>query len=95
MTITDRGERDILESEMLEGDRLPPDISKAIEEFEEGVRSHSPLLDCLWGELYGAINANQWSGIITAEFADRLRRRYLFNYGEENGTDRLQRMREK
>lgn len=69
---------------------LPPDIRRAIDEFEEGLRNHSPLLDCLWGELYGAINANQWTGNITPEFADRLRQRYLYNYGDEDGPDRLQ-----
>ena len=87
MTTTDRGERDIRDFERMEADQLPPDIRKAIDEFVEGVRSHSPLLDCLWGELYGAINANQWSGVITAEHADRLRRKYLFNYGDNDGSD--------
>lgn len=87
MTTTDRGEREIREFEESEGSPLPSDIAAALREFVDGVHSHSPLLDCLWGELYGAINANQWSGVITAEYADRLRRRYLFNYGDKDGSD--------
>ena len=34
-------------------------------------------MDCLWGELYGAINSNQWSSAITREQADYLRAKYL------------------
>ena len=32
---------------------------------------------CLWGELYSAINSNQWSNAITQEQADYLRTKYL------------------
>ena len=32
---------------------------------------------CLWGELYSAINSNQWSNAITQEQADYLRAKYL------------------
>lgn len=74
-----------------EGD-IPPDIEKALKEYVDGMKSHSSLLDCYWGELYGAINANQWAGTITPEFADHLRRKYLFNYGEEDGPYRFQRL---
>ena len=35
-------------------------------------------MDCLWGELYSAINSNQWSNAITQEQADYLRAKYLF-----------------
>ena len=38
----------------------------------------SSTLDCLWGELYSAINSNQWSNAITQEQADYLRAKYLF-----------------
>ena len=34
-------------------------------------------MDCLWGELYSAINSNQWSNAITQEQADYLREKYL------------------
>ena len=38
---------------------------------------HVSYMDCLWGELYGAINSNQWSNAITLEQADYLRAKYL------------------
>ncbi len=44
-----------------------------------------PHMDCLWGELYGSINACQWGGRITKEQADYLRAKYLF--GEEAEED--------
>ena len=69
MTTTERGER--ITDEASEGG-LPPDIELALAEYLEGISSGSPLLDCLWGELYGAINANLWAGNITAERAERL-----------------------
>ena len=40
-------------------------------------------MDCLWGELYGSINACQWGGRITKEQADYLRAKYLFGEEEE------------
>ena len=39
-------------------------------------------LDCLWGELYGSINANFWGGRISQELADCLRSKYLFEEEE-------------
>ena len=89
MTTTERGER--ITDEASEGG-LPPDIELALAEYLEGISSGSPLLDCLWGELCGAINANLWAGNITAERAERLRKRYLFNYGDRDGTNRFQRL---
>ena len=38
---------------------------------------------CLWGELYGSINANQWGGVISKEQADYLRAKYLFEEDDE------------
>lgn len=70
------------DSSYLEAD-LPQSLQLAIREYAEGVASGSALLDCLWGELYGAINAHQHGGRITAEQADYLRMKYLFE-GEEN-----------
>lgn len=61
---------------------LPEDLKEAIRNYLQGEREHSSLLDCLWGELYGAINANQWGDVITKEQADYLRAKYLFE--EEN-----------
>ena len=62
---------------------LPQSLQLAIKEYVEGVASGSSLLDCLWGELYGTINAHQHGGRITKEQADYLRGKYLFE-GEED-----------
>lgn len=43
-----------------------------------GLQKHVSHLDCLWGELYGSINASQWDHSITEEQADYLRKKYLF-----------------
>ena len=40
-------------------------------------------LDCLWDELYGSINANQWGWEISKEQADYLRAKYLFEQEDE------------
>ena len=71
MITTERHERDTDETPER---GLPPDVELALKEYLEGRESNSPLLDCLWGELYGAINANLWAGTMTAEHAGRLRR---------------------
>lgn len=57
---------------------LPQSLQEAIQEYTEGAASGSSLLDCLWGELYGTINAHQHGGRITEEQADYLRGKYLF-----------------
>lgn len=62
---------------------LPADLQKAIREYLEGERTHSKHLDCLWDELYGSINANQWGGEISPAQADYLRSKYLFEDEEE------------
>ena len=42
-------------------------------------KTHSNLLDCLWGELYGSINMAEISdGSITPEHANYLRQKYLY-----------------
>lgn len=61
----------------LEAD-LPQSLQLAIKEYVEGAASGSSLLDCLWDELYGTINAHQHGGRITKEQADYLRGKYLF-----------------
>ena len=58
---------------------LPADLQKAIREYLEGERTKSKHLDCLWDELYGSINANQWGGEISPAQADSLRHKYLFS----------------
>lgn len=56
---------------------LPESIQKAIKDYLLGEREQVLYLDCLWGELYGAINSNMWAGLITEEQADYLREEYL------------------
>ena len=56
---------------------LPESIQKAIKDYFQGEKEQVLYLDCLWGELYGAINSNMWAGLITEEQADYLREEYL------------------
>ena len=62
---------------------LPAAIQKDIDAYLEGIRTQSSVLDCLWDELYGSINASQWGWEISKEQADFLRAKYLFEQEEE------------
>ena len=58
---------------------LPEYLQYDLDAYKDGLKSHSGLLDCLWGELYGSINMAEISdGIITHEHADYLRKKYLY-----------------
>ena len=58
---------------------LPDYLQHDLDAYKEGMKNHSSLLDCLWGELYGSINMAQISeGVITPEHADYLRKKFLF-----------------
>ena len=58
---------------------LPDYLQHDLDAYKEGMKSHSSLMDCLWGELYGSINMAEISdGIITPEHADYLRKKYLY-----------------
>lgn len=57
---------------------LPESLRKALGEYIQGEKEQVSHMDCLWGELYGSINACQWGGRITKEQADYLRKKYLF-----------------
>ena len=58
---------------------LPGYLQHDLDAFKEGLRTNSSLIDCLWGELYGSINAAQISdGLITPEHADYLRNKFLW-----------------
>ena len=35
---------------------LPEYLQHDLDAYKEGLKNHSTLLDCLWGELYGSIN---------------------------------------
>lgn len=57
---------------------LPNYLQHDLDAYKEGLKTKSPILDCLWGELYGSINMAAISdGVITPEHADYLRRKYL------------------
>lgn len=58
---------------------LPEYLQHDLDAYKEGLRTHSSLIDCLWGELYGSINLAEISdGAITPEHADYLRKKYLY-----------------
>lgn len=57
---------------------LPLSLEKALAEYIQGEKDKVSYTDCLWGELYGAINSSQWSNEITKEQADYLREKYLW-----------------
>lgn len=62
---------------------LPEYLQHDLDAYKEGLKTHSSLLDCLWGELYGSINVAQINdGTITPEHANYLRKKFLF--GEEH-----------
>ena len=58
---------------------LPDYLQHDLDAYKEGLKTHSGLMDCLWGELYGSINMAEISdGAITPEHADYLRKKYLY-----------------
>lgn len=58
---------------------LPSYLQNDLDTYKEGLKTHSPLLDCYWGELYGSINMAEISeGSITPEHADYLRQKFLW-----------------
>ena len=58
---------------------LPDYLQHDLDAYKNGLKSHSGLMDCLWGELYGSINMAEISdGVITPEHADYLRKKYLY-----------------
>ena len=58
---------------------LPAYLQHDLDAYKEGLRNHSGLLDCLWGELYGSINIAEINeGCITSDHANYLRQKYLY-----------------
>lgn len=58
---------------------LPEYLQHDLDAYKDGLKHHSSLLDCLWGELYGSINMAEISdGVITPEHADYLRKKFLY-----------------
>ncbi|MCM1122893.1 MAG: hypothetical protein NC347_15460 [Clostridium sp.] len=57
---------------------LPEYLQHDLDAYKAALQHGSSILDCLWGELYGSINAAEITdGVITAEHADYLRKKYL------------------
>ena len=60
---------------------LPDYLQHDLDAYKEGLKTHSGLMDCLWGELYGSIHIAEINeGMITPEHAEYLRKKYP--YGE-------------
>lgn len=58
---------------------LPAYLQHDLDAYKDGLKTHSGLMDCLWGELYGSINMAEISdGVITPEHADYLRKKFLY-----------------
>ncbi len=58
---------------------LPPYLQHDLDPYKDGLKDGSTILDCLWGELYGSINAAEIDdGAITPAQADYLRQKYLW-----------------
>ncbi|MCC8072778.1 MAG: helix-turn-helix transcriptional regulator [Clostridiales bacterium] len=58
---------------------LPEYLQHDLDEYKKGLKKGSPLMDCLWGELYGSINvAEHTDGIISSQQAQYLRKKYLW-----------------
>ena len=68
---------------------MPAAIQKDIDAYLESIRTQVTYLDCLWDELYGSINANQWGWEISKEQADYLRQKYLFGPEDEEESEDL------
>lgn len=58
---------------------LPDYLQHDLDAYKSGVKNHSSLIDCLWGELYGSINMAEINDqSITHEHAEYLRKKYLY-----------------
>jgi len=64
---------------------LSESIQKAIKDYLQGEKEQVLYLDCLWDELYGAINADLWADLITEEQASYLHAKYLGTEEKEDG----------
>lgn len=57
---------------------LPQYLQDDLDAYKAALQQGSDMLDCLWGELYGSINAAEITdGVITPKHADYLRKKYL------------------
>ena len=57
---------------------LPAYLQHDLDAYKDGLKNHSSLLDCLWGELYGSINIAEINDAsITHEHANYLRQKFV------------------
>lgn len=56
---------------------LSGSLDETLKAYLQGEKENVLHLDCLWNELYGAINSDFWAGYITEEQANYLRKEYL------------------
>jgi len=66
---------------------LSAHLQKSIDDYVQGEKNKVTYMDCLWGELYGSINADLWAGVITEEQAVYLRTKYLYGAKAEEEHD--------
>ncbi|MGO5051001.1 helix-turn-helix domain-containing protein [Lachnospiraceae bacterium LCP25S3_G4] len=66
---------------------LSTHLQKAIDDYVQGEKDRVSYMDCLWGELYGSINADLWAGVISEEQANYLRTKYLYGEEQEDKND--------
>lgn len=63
---------------------LPAYLQHDLDEYKKGLKEGSSILDCLWGELYGSINATEINDqAITSEHAEYLRQKFLWGNIED------------
>ena len=64
---------------------LPSYLQHDLDEYKNGLKENSSLLDCLWCELYASINGAEIDDeAITSEHANYLRKKYLFGDKEND-----------
>lgn len=63
---------------------LSEHLQKTIQDYVQGKSNKVSYIDCLWGEVYGSINSDLWSGVISEEQANYLRTKYLYEEEKEN-----------
>lgn len=67
---------------------LPAYLQHDLDAYKEALQNGSNLLDCLWAELYGSINAAAITdGVISLTHADYLRQKFLYGSGDDGQED--------
>lgn len=61
---------------------LPEILANDLAQFKKGLKEHSSLLDCYWGELYGSLNSCRDTDGVTAEQYAYITERYLYGEGD-------------